>query len=613
VKHPSACRSGALRLSIALAGLAAGRLVAADPVVGPLVHLPNFTVKGQALPADEKPWSYTAFGGYEILSQASDAVTGKLADHLVRFSDLIERIYPGVQGLPEPRIRIILCAERPVFESFIPAKVGAEFGAGNVNRLFFDEAGGPRIVLYAGPLEHVGTYEVDLCRAYLAARLRGAFPRLPEWYIEGASRIYAAAQLTEWSKNETIIVGKLDNHQPLLDTASVATMTSGSDPSAGITIAVAAGSGTVADPARTLSNDVAKVLQGDVLATPLKQSAGDLTTAPPDPDGAALTFMKYFSDSSRPYPPLADVFAEAPTMKYLDWTQSCGLFVHFCLFNQSPRRQKELYDFIVSSSRQPSGDGSEEFQSAFKASYGDMGKTMGWYSVDALYVTKRYSLPKPTALEAAIAPQPATGAEIADIKAAAYACTGYPERAEEALVTAYHREKAAGHFDPRLITALGIWDADHERGEEADALLAMGMAGKYPEPKLYTALARRRLERHGDKRPLTGAETADCLEPLATARAVGAADAQVYDLAATIWVKSAEPPPTADLQVLMNSVKEYPADGDLAYDVTLAFLRAGKVLPAKAIVQHEIAVGDPETRMRFAALESDQPALKAGN
>src|SRR5580704_12740723 len=84
VKHASAYCRGARRLSVALAGLAAGRLSAADPV-GPLVHLPNFTVTAQALPADEKPWSYTAFGGYEILSQASDAVTGKLADHLVRF------------------------------------------------------------------------------------------------------------------------------------------------------------------------------------------------------------------------------------------------------------------------------------------------------------------------------------------------------------------------------------------------------------------------------------------------------------------------------------------------------------------------------------------------
>jgi hypothetical protein len=111
------------------------------------------------------------------------------------------------------------------------------------------------------------------------------------------------------------------------------------------------------------------------------------------------------------------------------------------------------------------------------------------------------------------------------------------------------------------------------------------------------------LERCGAGRPLTAAETADCLEPLETAHGLGAADAEVYGLMATIWLKSAELPARADLMSLMEGIKEYPADGDLAYGTTLVFLRAGAVPTAKAIIRHELASGDAGTRMRFATLQ----------
>lgn len=567
---------------LVLAALATIRLWAAAPV-GPTIQLPEFKVTDTALLAEEKPWRYGAFGNFEFLSQTSDAVTAKLAGNLIHFSDLIDRIYSGVHNLREPRLRIMLCAERPVFESFVPARVRKEFGAANVNRLFFEDQDGPRVVLYLGPLEHAETYAVDLGRAYLAARLRGAFPRLPGWYIEGISRIYAAAQIREMSKHETIAVGMLDDRKP-------------GDP--------ADGTGALPDPEKGLSNETEQVLQGDVLALSLKQAMANGSVAlPVDPDAQVLSFMKYFSDAVRPYPPLPAMFTAAPTLSYVYWAQSCGLFVHFCLFGEFyAKREDQLFNFIVSAAKAPSGDGAAEFQTAFHASYDKVGEELGFYSRSVSYRVKKYSFPK--AFEPTVEFREATDGEIADLKAGALADAGQSELAEAALLSAYDRARSAGRLDLRLIAAVGIWDADHGHREQADPLIDLDVEKKYPAPRLYVDVARRRLEHLGPGRLLTVAETADCLEPLGTARALHAADAAVYRTMATIWVKSAGLPAADDLKVLTEGLKEYPADVDLAYASAQVFLRAGAEDLAKAVIQRETATGDAEIRARFATLQA---------
>jgi hypothetical protein len=305
----------------------------------------------------------------------------------------------------------------------------------------------------------------------------------------------------------------------------------------------------------------------------------------------------------RPYPPLPVVFAAAPTLSYVNWAQSCGLFVHFCLFGEFyAKREDQLFNFIVSSSKAPPGDGAAEFQSAFHASYDKVGEEVGFYSRSVSYRVKKYSFPK--GLEPTVEFREATDGEAADLKAEALACAGRPELAEAALLSAYNRARAAGRLDLRLIAAVGIWDADHGHREQADTLIALDVEKKYPEPRLYVDVARRRLEHLKPGRPLTVAETADCLEPLNIARGLHAADAVVYIMMATIWMKSAELPTTDDLKTLTEGLKEYPADVDLAYAATQVFLRAGADALAKEVIQRETASGDAETRARFAALQA---------
>ncbi len=579
---PSAPRPAARYWCLLLAALTAVRLFAAAPV-GPTVKLPAFTVTDTALLADEKPWRYSAVRNFEFLSQTSDAVTEKLAGVLIHFSDLIDRIYSGVHNLREPRMRVMLCTERSVFESFIPARVRTEFGAANVNRLFFEDQDGARVVLYLGPLEHAETYAVDLSRAYLAARLRGAYPRLPGWYIEGISRIYAAAQIREMSKHETIAVGMLDDRKP-------------GDP--------ADGTGTLPDPEKGLSNETEQVLQGDVLALSLKQAMANGTgSMPVNPDEQMLTFLKYFSDTVRPYPPLVDVFAEAPSLSYVKWTQSCGLFVHFCLFGEFyAKREDALFNFIVSSSKGPAGNEATEFQAAFNAPLAKVEDEVGFYSRSLSYRVKKYSFPKTPELR--IEFSDATDGEIADLKAGAWACAGLPELTEAMLASASTRAKAAGQSDLRLTAVVGLWDASHGRTEQADTLIAAAVAKKYPDARLYVNVAQRRLDRLGTGRPLTAAETADGLEPLQIARGLGVVDAEVYGVMAKIWTRSAAAPSADDLKTLTEGLQAYPADVDLAYAATQVFLRTGADAQADAVIQREIANGDTETRARFAALRT---------
>jgi hypothetical protein len=434
-------RRGCLLALALAAGLRAS--IGTDPgsPASPIIHLPQYTVKGAPVLPDKEAWRYLSIPGYEIISQATDARSAELAASLLRFQQVTARTFPAIRRTRPPTGRLILCTSRWEFEQFIPAAVRREIDPALVDRLFLTGTQPETAVLYLGNLTGGGDFAVDLANDYLRRRLATAQPPLPPWYIEGIARIFAAAGVTDWRSHETIAVGKLDDRPP--PQASVPSSDGAMNVSPVDRV----------DSAQKITTDVATIVRGDLLALAAAPPGAPVDPAAANPDFYGLSFRRYFLESNRPPPSLAALFAGPPAIGYADWSQGCCLFVHYCLFGQRGKYTHALeayFDHLT-----PGADPAVAFRAAFGKSFADMDRLLAYSLGASSYQVMQFKVPAAAAGRASAALREATDGEIADLKAGAEGNAGFPERAMNELMAGYRRERAAGPIEPRLAAALG--------------------------------------------------------------------------------------------------------------------------------------------------------------
>ena len=406
----------------------------------PFVLLPRYIVHGEPILPDRESWRYVSIPGYEILSQATDARTSEVAASLLRFASVMERILPALHRTRAQNTWLLLCTDRREFETFVPAAVRAEFELAGVDRLFLPGPGREVVVLYLGRLSGAGNFEVDLTNDYLQRRLATARPPPPPWYAEGIARIFAAADVTNWRSHETIAVGKLDDRPRPNNVVET------SDGSVSVNPVV------TVDQAKAVSTGVARILRGDLLAAAATDPSATPDPAAANPDFNGLSFKRYFSESTRPVPPLSALFSGPPQTGYADWSQGCCLFVHYCLFGQGEKYFPEMERFLDSLGR--GANPVAAFQAVFGKSCPEMDRILGYYLGSSNYQVKLFRLPPPGHGSGAPAMRDATDGEVAILKAGAYVNSGFFQLAWGELIAATRREKAAGSIEPRLRAAI---------------------------------------------------------------------------------------------------------------------------------------------------------------
>jgi hypothetical protein len=570
--------------------LVAGRLVAQDAAQAANekpIEMPVYTVTDtRDLPPPEK-WNYTRIEGFEVLSNASEKGTLRLLRDFQRYAQAIGFVWPGVQRPSAVPAMLVICGKGGKFDQFMPkgersadramasfslrdreqAAIVIDYEAKVINLVTPEgtaavaatagatDADGNSISALGDPGFSVDTYK-QLYREYIRFLLAGVQPRAPAWLEEGLAQIFMAMEVT----NTSITVGKLED--PNTISAEQAALN-------------AAGTGGVA-PQEDRDFNAALANRGLMKMQDLLAVAAD-------------------SDVARN--PLGST-----------WAKQCYAFVHWGLYGDQGRHQKEFLPFISRLTREPLSEAL--FKECFKQSYNDMGITMrGYiqmtsYKIAGLQTPKGQKIPEP--------PVPtlreATEAEIGRIKGEVLVLADHKPAARLAMIAPYIR----GERDPQLLASIGL--VEHLLGDDVKArkFLETAATAKAVRPRAYLELARLRYAEvsakpaAGDK--LDATQTASVLTPLFTARSQPPPLPEVYELIGDAWSHCALTPSAAHLAVLDEGVKLFPRNLPLIYTLASLKVKAGLFADATSIITlGQRLATDAEMRGKFETLKASLP------
>ncbi|MCX6953658.1 MAG: hypothetical protein NTV51_16020 [Verrucomicrobia bacterium] len=568
-----------------------GRLAAQDVSHDKPVELPAYTViDTRELPPPET-WYYARIAGFEVLSNASEKSTKRLVGDFQRFYQALSLVWPGVQQKAAVPTALIICGRGQQFDLFVPAgekpseraMASRTLRQGEQSAIVIDfetkvlnlstpegmAAAGATAAALTEDSVSVGAggdpgFAIDayrqLYREYIRFLLSGVQPRGPAWFEEGVAQIFMAMEVT----NTTIIVGKVEDpntismQQALLNDAGV--------------------SGTAPAEDRDFNAALAK--------RPL------------------LAMEKLFAvthDSPEATSPLGGT-----------WAKQCYAFVHWCLYGDEGRHQKDFLTFLRRLDNEPLSEAL--FKDCFKKSYKDMLFTIRSYvegtnyKVAGVRAGKGQKLPTPPPFEL----REATEAEVGRIKGDALRLAGNPAAARKAMTTPYIR----GERDPQLLAAIGLLERASNDDVRARKLLEAAAQGKAARPRAYLELAQLRFAEAAAKPGAAGdrfspEQTAAVLTPLFTARTQSPPLPEVYELIAKAWAKSVITPGGDHLAVLDEGVRLFPRNTDLVYATAVQKIRAGLVPEAASLISRGLKVApNAEVRGKFETLKASLPAAK---
>ena len=577
-----------LWLRLATAG---GRLAAQDVSNDKPVELPTYTVTDtRELPPPET-WYYGRIAGFEVLSNASEKATKRLVGDFQRFYLALSLVWPGVQQKTAVPTALIICGRGNQFEAFVPrgqqrpsrAMASLTLRAGEQSAIVIDfetkvlNLSTPEGLAAAAATAAAATddgvtigaagdpgFRVDayrqLYREYIRFLLGGVEPRGPAWFEEGVAQIFMAMEVT----NTTITVGKVED--PNTISAEQAALND-----AGI-------SGTAAAEDRDFNAALAK--------------------------RRLLTMEELFAvthDSPEANSPLGGT-----------WAKEAYAFVHWGLYGDQGKHQKEFLTFLRRLDREPRSEAL--FKDCFKKSYKDMLFTIRSYveftnhSIAGVQADKGQKLPTPPPFELREATEP----EVGRIKGDALRLAGNTGAARTAMTTPYIR----GEREPNLLAAIGL--LEHAAGDDGRArkILEAAAQGKAVRPRAYLELAKLRFPAAAAKPAAAqdrfdAEQTAAVLTPLFTARSQPPPLPEVYELIAATWARSVITPGADHLAVLDEGLRYFPRNAGLVYATAAQKLRAGLAAEARAIIDRGLRVApDAETRGKFEALKASLPAAK---
>ncbi len=293
------------------------------------------------------------------------------------------------------------------------------------------------------------------------------------------------------------------------------------------------------------------------------------------------------------------------------WAAQCFAFVHWGLYGDYGKHQKEFLTFIRRLDSEPLTEAL--FRECFKQDYRDMLQSLRnhvdftRFKIAGVRASKGEKIPWPAAAEL----REATQAEVGRIQATAFTLAERPSEARDVLLRAY----LYGERDPALLAALGEAEANGGDLTKARKLLEAAAAAKVVSPRAYVELARLRLSAARAKPEaatgkLSAKQTAAVLEPLFTARSQPPALPETYELIAATWAASISSPAPAHLAVLDEGVRLFPRDAVLVYADAELQARAGQIATADSLIRHGLRVtADAELQARFEHLRAGLPPL----
>ena len=321
--------------------------------------------------------------------------------------------------------------------------------------------------------------------------------------------------------------------------------------------------------------------------------------------GALLPLPEFFSRTSS-----TAIIADSSEAR---WAAQCFAFVHWGLYGDYGKHQKEFLTFIQRLDRDPLTEAL--FKECFKQDYRDMLQSLRnhvdftRFKYAGVRSGKGEKIPWPAAAEL----REATQAEVGRLQATAFTLAERPGEARDVLLMAYLR----GERDPALLAALGEGEAHGGDPIKARKLLEAAAAAKVVRPRAYVELARLRLEAARTKPEaaagkLSAKQTAAVLEPLFTARSQPPALPETYELIAAAWAACIIAPSPAQLAVLDEGVRLFPRNAALVYADAELQARAGQIATAESLIRHGLRVAaDAGLLAKFEHLRAGLPANPA--
>ena len=487
------------------------------------ITLPAYEVtESRLLPPQENGWAYARIPGFEVLSSLSNRDTRTFLRDTLLFMEAVEVIWPAIKNTPAPDTVVILCGQKDKkFESFLPK--GVPFitisGANIATYLFHDDEINAciltdRVIPSHSDKPDKVTNAVGLSshawRSQLQTRLQFLPIRIPPWLQE--SLVTIAANLSIYEKENVTLGSVYDTTNP--------------DPEVEV-----------------------KIFGGRAL----DQSLAEL-------------FNYKASDLD-----VNDTQKFDPTQRRTEYNRKQALaFTHMCLFGRGLRYQKPLNTFLILLAQEPDGDKESLFRQAFKMSYREMEDELSGYGQFTDYTLKEYRAKRGQGLSEPIVPEvrEAADGEIARLAGEVYLLAGYPDRAREQMINAYRR----GSRDPNLLSDLGTLELG-PGGDPAKArkFLAVAVQSKTQRASAYYNFAKIRLAELNSvsDRPNSSVQSEELRQVFvflgeAHARWHPVPPAKVFRLIAEAHRIRTGPIPKTDLQVLLQGIKLYPRDKDLA-------------------------------------------------
>lgn len=491
------------------------------------VTLPDFNVYGERELPPAESWLYARIDGFEVLSNASASRTADLATELQRYAYALNLVWPGARPTG-PAAALVICGADRQFDAFLPA----------------DLRGGERAFT---TFHRRGREFSALVLDEQTRTLSLAMDEVATTTTAPAATGGSSDELESETTEAGVDVGfQIDPQQQLLR-QYVHYVLAGLNP----------------PPAPWLAEGLAQ-LCGNLRITTTEISLGRVEN--PNETTAGRTDRDFNAAlANKALLPMAELFAVAPgsatASNPLDnrWAKQCYAFVHWGLYGDLGRNQKNFIRFLVRADRE--GLSEKLFQECFQQDYAAMLQTLRTHieqtrsKVGGVRAAPGEKIPWPPKVEV----RAATEAEIARLKSEVFTLTGQPERAREALILAYRR----GERDADLLGQLGL--AELAAGETARArrFLEAAARAQSKRPRAYLALARLRFDERlarpqaGDGR-LSYEQLLGVLEPLLAARQLTPRLPETYELFATAWSRCATPPPAPHLAVVDEGLKLFP-------------------------------------------------------
>lgn len=411
---------------------------AATPVspAEPVLELPKYVVRNEALLPPRESWRYTAFPGFEVLAQTSDYNTVRFLRDFQMLQQVIDVVWPDLtkERLQTPTM-LVLYDSNPRLPGFMDPEVRV---TGNGDELEFTESdGGVRRIASS----HYADAEAACIVVNLGARLAGASDPYRQFYREYVSYL-------------------IERRNPRT--------------------------------AWWLREGVSRVF-GSVDFTDKWFTFGQAGRGRPDggsEDFTAILGRAKGAPRVGKFPSLEAMLRRDRTGAMNSWGEAvlADAFVHMCIYGRGHQYQKGFFKYI---SRAEGNFVSEDFfAECFGMSIRQMQDEIQGYAsftdhTSIVYKAKKGHEIKPTGDPKM---REATQAEIGRIKGDSYRLARRMDSARVALLAPYLRHEA----DANLLAALGIFEIESGRLDRARQFLEGAVAGRTTRVRAGVELAKLR-------------------------------------------------------------------------------------------------------------------------